>query len=82
MENRLRPCASWSSFVKTTISRRLRRWNELKIQNTKKYGQKTVGISFMCGCKCVVGYALLLHVDACFYEVKPGYERSALGKQK
>ena len=39
-------------FCKTTI-RQLRRWNELKMKNTKKYRQKTVGISLMCGCKCV-----------------------------
>ena len=39
-------------FCKTTIIRQLR-WNELKIENTKKYRQKTVRISFMCGCKCV-----------------------------
>ena len=40
-------------FSKITIIRQLRRWNELKIENTKKYTEKTVGISFMCGCKCV-----------------------------
>ena len=33
--------------------RQLRRWNESKTENTKKYRQKTVGISFICGCKCV-----------------------------
>ena len=40
-------------FCKTTLIRQLRRWNELKIENTKKYRQKNVGISFVCGCKCV-----------------------------
>ena len=40
-------------FCKTTIIRQLRRGDELKIENTKKYRQKTVRISFMCGCKCV-----------------------------
>ena len=40
-------------FCKTTITRQLRRWNELKIENTTKYSQKTVRSSFVCGCKCV-----------------------------
>ena len=40
-------------FCKTAIIRQLRRWNVSKSKNTKKYGQKTVRISFMCGCKCV-----------------------------
>ena len=33
-------------FCKTTIIRQLRRWNELEIENTKKYRQKTIGISY------------------------------------
>ena len=36
---------------KTTIIRQLIRWNELKIKNTTKYRQKTLRISFVCGCK-------------------------------
>ena len=50
-------------FCKTTIIRQLWRWNESKIENTKKYRKKTVGISFMCGesvwvyvCVCVCMY--------------------------
>ena len=39
-------------FCKTTTIRQLR-WNELKIENTKKYRQKTIGISFVCGRKCM-----------------------------
>ena len=36
-------------FCKKTIIRQLGKWNELKLKNTKKYRQSTVGISFMCG---------------------------------
>ena len=40
-------------FRKTTIIKQLRRWNELKIENTKKYRQKTDANSFVCVCKSV-----------------------------
>ena len=40
-------------FCKTTIIRQLRICNESKIENTKKYRQKTIEISLMWGCKCL-----------------------------
>ena len=40
MEYGLRPWVSWS-FLQKTIIRQLRRWNESKSKNTKKYRQNT-----------------------------------------
>ena len=71
----------------TTFVRQFRRWNEnenrkyekvqTKIENSTKYRQKAVKISFVCGSKYVCVYGcecMCVRVDACFW-VKSGQER-------
>ena len=52
MEYRLQPWVSWS-FLQNNDHQQLRRWNKLKIEKYEKIQTKTVGISFIYGCKCV-----------------------------